>query len=378
MPPPAPATAPPQPLALHALHEARGARFTTVGGAEAVAHYGNPRAEYDALRQGVALLDLGFRSRLCVTGADRQRFLHGQVTNDILALRPGQGCYAALVNNKGRVESDLHVHCLPDELLLDFEPGLTPAVTRRLERFIVADDVQLLDVSAAYGHLAILGPRAATLAQTLAPGLTLPAAPLQSLVLPNPGAGDHILIRQPRAADDGFDLFAPAAQLPSLLQHLWDQGATPAGWQALEWMRVEAGLPRCPVDMDESVLAPEARLDARAISPSKGCYVGQEILNRLRTFAHVNRLLCGLRLDAAPEGTAPPAPGDRLCLAADGRDIGHLTTQVSSPVLGPIALGYVRREASAPGTPLLVRTAGGNRAAVVADLPFTRPPAQTP
>lgn len=362
-----------RPLALHDLHQALGARFGTVGGAVLVEHYGDPRAEHAAARHGVALLDLGFRSRLCLTGADRQRFLHGQVTNDILALRPGHGCYAALVNAKGRLESDLHVHCLAEELLLDFEPGLAGAVTRRLERFIVADDVQLIDVSAAYGHLALLGPRAAEVAQALAPDTALPPAPLQSVLLPGAGAGEAVLIRQPRGAADGFDLFAPAADLPALWSRLLAKaralGGGPAGWQALEWIRLEAGLPRCPVDMDESNLAPEARLD-HAISPNKGCYVGQEILNRLRTFAHVNRLLCGLRLDEVPSTAPAPARGDRLVLAADGREVGHLTSAAVSPACGPIALGYLRREASAPGTRILVRTATGDRPAEVAAVPF--------
>lgn len=369
-PPPDPT---PRPLALHDLHRARGARFTAVGGAEVVEHYGDPHAEHAAARQAVAVLDLGFRSRLCLTGADRQRFLHGQVTQDILALRPGHGCYAALVNAKGRLESDLHVHGLAEELLLDFEPGLAPAVTRRLERFVVADDVQIIDVADAYGHLSLLGPRAAEAARALAPDLALPDAPLRSVLLPGSGAGEAVLIRQPRGAADGFDLFAPAADLPALWAQLLETarllGGAPAGWQALEWIRLEAGLPRCPVDMDESNLAPEARLD-HAISPNKGCYVGQEILNRLRTFAHVNRLLCGLRLAEAPANVPLPARGDRLVLAADGREVGHLTSATLSPRCGRIALGYVRREAAAPGTQLLVRTAAGEVPATLTPVPF--------
>jgi folate-binding Fe-S cluster repair protein YgfZ len=116
------------------------------------------RAEYNYLRAGAGLLDLSFRSRICVTRTDRVRFLHGQVTNDIRALKQGQGCYAALITAKGKMESDLIVYALEEELLLDFEPGLTAKVSERLEKYIIADDVQLIDVSPHYGLLSVQGP----------------------------------------------------------------------------------------------------------------------------------------------------------------------------------------------------------------------------
>src|SRR6266850_2906498 len=120
------------PLPLHELHESFGARFTTVNGAEVVADYGDSPAEHAALRESAGVLDLSFRSRICLTGADRVRFLHGQVTNDVKRLRVGEGCYAALVTAKGKMESDLNIFALQEELLLDFEPGLAPTVAQRL------------------------------------------------------------------------------------------------------------------------------------------------------------------------------------------------------------------------------------------------------
>src|SRR4029077_6115329 len=127
---------PTTPLPWHEFHQSLGANFGSLNGAEIVADYGDALAEYAALRQTAGVLDLSFRSRLCLTGADRVRFLHGQITNDVKRLRPGEGCYAALVTAKGKMQSDLNVFCLADELLLDFEPGLTQAVTQRLEKFI--------------------------------------------------------------------------------------------------------------------------------------------------------------------------------------------------------------------------------------------------
>src|SRR5436853_4758573 len=139
-------------LALHDWHNSLGAQFAEVNGAEVISRYDKgPLVEYSALRNKAGLLDLSFRSRLCLGGADRTRFLHGQVTNDVNKLKPGQGCYAALVTAKGKVESDFNIYRLSNELLLDFEPGLVARVIERFEKFIIADDVQIVDVSADYG-----------------------------------------------------------------------------------------------------------------------------------------------------------------------------------------------------------------------------------
>ena len=129
-----------------------------MNGAELVADYGDALAEHAALRETAGVLDLSFRSRLCLTGADRVRFLHGQITNDVKRLHPGEGCYAALVTAKGKMQSDMNVFGLADELLLDFEPGLTQPSPQRLEKFLVADDVQVVDVAPHYGLLSVQGP----------------------------------------------------------------------------------------------------------------------------------------------------------------------------------------------------------------------------
>src|SRR5262249_41322114 len=128
-------------LALHGLHQGLGAHFIEVNGMEVVEHFGDPLAEYSALRNSGGVLDLSFRGRLCLLGTDRKRFLHGQVTNEVNALAVGQGCYAALTTAKGKMQSDLNIYCLPDELLLDFELGLTSALVERFQKYVIADDV---------------------------------------------------------------------------------------------------------------------------------------------------------------------------------------------------------------------------------------------
>ena len=165
-------------LALHEFHAALHARFADVNGAEVVDHYGEPLAEHAALRACAGVLDLSFRGRLCLTGADRVRFLNGQVTNNVKDLRPGEGCYAALVNAKGRLESDLNIYCLPDELLLDFEPGYRAPITARFEKFVIADDVQVVDASPHYGLLSVQGPRSGDVIMRLGLDWTLPEKPM--------------------------------------------------------------------------------------------------------------------------------------------------------------------------------------------------------
>src|SRR5207248_10587267 len=147
-------------LVLQKFHEGLNARFTEVNGMEVVNHYGDPLAELAALRGAAGVLDLCFRSLLCVLGADRQKFLNGQVTNNVKDLKVGEGCYAALVNAKGKMQSDLNIYVLENEILLDFEPGYSAAVAQRLEKFIIADDVQAVDVAPHYGLLSVQGPKA--------------------------------------------------------------------------------------------------------------------------------------------------------------------------------------------------------------------------
>ncbi len=345
-------------------------RWFEVDGTRVQRDFGSVPDEYRRLRETVAVVDLSYRGRLCVLGADRSRFLHGQVTNVVKDLAPGQGCYAALVSAKGKLVADLFVHCLPDELLLDLEPGLTQRVQARLEQYVIADDVQFVDVAGHYAHLAVLGPGAPAVMQNAGLNLThLPAA--GGSVVTGSEHGDLVCAHQPRGAATGFDLFVPRAAARALADRLADaarrMGGGLAGWDALEVVRVEAGLPRFGVDMDETNLAPEAGIEGRAISYQKGCYIGQEVIARIRTYGQVARALRGLLLPAGL--SAIPARG--AALRHDGREVGSVTSAVFSPALNrPIALGYVRKECHAIGTTLMIDIGGTSHPATIAALPF--------
>jgi folate-binding protein YgfZ len=402
------------PLPLHEFHHRLGARFTGLDGAEIVNDYGDWLAEHAALRQSAGVLDFSFRSRICLTGADRVRFLHGQVTNDVKKLRVGEGCYAALVTAKGKMESDLNIFNLPDELLLDFEPGLTGKISQRLEKFIVADDVQIVDVAPHYGLLSVQGPKAEAVVLAIGLFAEMPAKPFDSVKISDATLGEIYLMNQPRLSLfplpakrgegqgegqnftssprpsppfhggegeyvlRGFDLFIPnsslgvvadkliaaAKQIGGLVVPKHSEGGRACGWQAFETARIEAGIPRFGVDMDETNLPLECgpAMWDRAVVYNKGCYIGQEVINRIHSVGHVTRELRGLRL--ADDLKSMPRRGDKLF--RDGKEIGYITSAVRSPVLDAnIALGYVRREANQIGTELTLQSAGGSSAKIV-------------
>ena len=361
---------------LRACHESHSARFVAVNGVEVVNDYGDSLREYCYLQESAGVIDLSSRGRLCVAGADRKRFLHGQVTNDINRLQPGEGCYAAITNAKGKMVADANIYCLEDELLLDIEPGLTPTTFQRLDKYIIADDVQLLDVSGHYGMVSIQGPKAASVVRQAAFDMALPEGALTFKTTSGRQGGDIYCMRHDLGSVVGYDLFVPADSVGRVLEQsaalAKEHGGGLCGWQALETARIEAGIPRFNQDMDETNLAPETGIEPRAISYSKGCYIGQEVIARVRTYGQVAKALRGLRL--AGNLRALPAKGDKLYI--DQKEVGHVTSAVYSPRLqANIALGYVRREHNQAGEQLIVRTPNGDSPAVIVDLPFGTGPA---
>jgi folate-binding protein YgfZ len=381
------------PLMLHELHHGLGANFGELNGAEIVNDYGDWQAEHAALRETAGLIDLSSRSRICLVGADRARYLHGQVTNDVKKLRVGEGCYSAITTAKGKMESDLNIFALADELLLDFEPGLTEKISARLERFIVADDVQIVDAAPHYGLLSVQGPKAVEVVRALDLFNELPARPLTFVKISDTTIGEIYLVNHARLdgmqgrADNplpatgahgvtrptnfGFDLFVPNNSLGAVADKLIAAakqiGGRAVGWQSFETARIEAGIPRFGADMDETNIPLECGIASRAIVYNKGCYIGQEVINRIHSVGHVNKELRALRL--ATNWETLPQRGDKLFHA--GKEVGYVTSVVKSPTLSAnIALGYVRREVNQIGNELTLRTATGESPAKIVELPF--------
>jgi folate-binding protein YgfZ len=361
-------------LPLHEFHQSLDANFTPVNNAEVVADYGDVLAEHAALHESAGVLDLSYRSRLCLTGADRARLLHGQITNDVKKLRVGEGCYAALTTAKGKMQSDLNVFVLQDELLLDCEPGYTTPVAQRLEKYTVADDVQVVDIAPLYGLLSVQGPEATAAIHALGLFAEIPKSPFASVKVTDATLGEIYLMNHPRLGTAGFDLFVPSVALAAMADKLIAAakaiGGRAVGWSAFEIARIEAGIPRFGVDMDETNLPQECGIEARAISYNKGCYIGQEVLNRIHSMGHVNRELRGLRL--ADDLKSLPVNGDKLF--HHDKEVGYITSAVHSPRLNTnLALGYVRREVGAAETELTIIITGvGESRGTTVDLPFRK------
>ena len=353
---------------LHEFHHTLGARFAELNGTEVVADYGDALAEHAALRESAGVMDLSFRSRLCLVGADRARYLHGQVTNDVKKLRAGEGCYAAITTAKGKMESDLNIFTLADELLLDFEPGLAEKISARLGKFIVADDVQMVDAAPHYGLLSVQGPKAEAVVRAIGIFAEVPAKLLASLKISDAMLGEIYLVNNPRLGGIGFDLFVPNNSLGAVADKLIaaakSVGGRAVGWTAFETARIEAGIPRFGADMDETSIPLECGIESRAIVYNKGCYLGQEVINRIHSVGHVNRELRGLRLP--DDLKSLPVRGEKLF--SGGKEVGQITSAVKSLLAGNIALGYVRREVNSIGSELQLGVAGG--VVRIVELPF--------
>lgn len=319
---------------------------------------------------------------MCVLGADRTAFLHGQITQQVKGQAVGTGGHGCLVNAKGKMHTDLFFHVLNNEILLDFEPGLAAGVTERLERFVIAEDVQIADASQAFGLLSFQGPHAAEVAAASA------RSPKNSLVSPevsvtgaawrdfeirwheDPEFGICYLARTPRLALPGYDWYVPVEHLAAAALRIESSEISkPSRWsghQAWELARITAAIPRFGVDMDESTLPPEAGLESRAISYNKGCYIGQEVIARIRTYGEPARLLRGLRLGG--DSASPPHRG--ALLLSGEREIGRITSVVQTADREWLGLGYVRKECKARGTALSWKLRDGTGSAVVATEPF--------
>ena len=343
---------------------------------------------YHAARRGAAFIDLSDRGRIVLTGTDRASYMQGLLTNDIAALPPGEGCYSAYLTPQGRMIADMAVINLGDELLLDVDAGVTAMLLERLREFVFTEDVAVEDRTAAWTSLAVHGPAAARIVAALVrpagDGSPLGADTLGRLpeYRQRPGRfadAPVAVVRSDEIGEVGFVLYADADAAPPLTEALAAAGAARLDAETFALLRLEAGRPAFPADMDESTIPLEAGIESRAISLTKGCYVGQEVIVRIlhRGQGRVARRLVGLRLG---DGEPPPEAGTPLRRAdePEAEPVGTVTTARRSPALGEtIALGYVKRELAAPGTALVAADGDRRVAAAVTTRPFLPSPVAT-
>jgi tRNA-modifying protein YgfZ len=300
---------------------------------------------YDALRSTAAWLDLSSRGKIVVTGEDRARLLHAMTTNQIQQLQPGEGCYAFFLNAQGRILADANVFCRQDDFLLDVEPETREPLLQHLDKFIIADDVTLDDATSRVATLDLEGPEAVSLAARL--GATMsekpPEKPWSHTVW-----NEVMVARVNFTGAPGMRFFIPTDQKPRMIELLPQAGAREASLDAARVVRLEHFKPRFGEDIFTTTLSQETQ-QMHAVNFNKGCYIGQEIVERVRSRGLVHRMLAGVEIDS----TEVPAPDTRLLQGEE--NIGKMTSAAFSPALGKIVgLAYLRRELAEPGTALTV------------------------
>jgi tRNA-modifying protein YgfZ len=289
---------------------------------------------YDALRKHAAVIDLSGRARLRLTGEDRKRLLHAMTTNHIQDMQPGQTLYAFFLNAQGRILADAHVFCAEEYLLLDLEPENREKICQHLDKYIIADDVTIEDCTETTSELAVEGPHSAEFA----------------------GFQRGDVLQASVTGQPGFRMVIPAQEKPGLMSEVLSAGCVEAAPDAVRTVRIENGVPRYGEDFSESSLAQETRL-LHALHFNKGCYLGQEIVERVRSRALLNRFLTAIRI----EGSTPPDPGTEV--RSGDKPAGKITSAVFSPDQNCVrGFAVLRAEFANPGTPLSV---GGADAQVI-------------
>jgi glycine cleavage system T protein len=351
-------------LVLHPYHERQGARFLPQGVWETPEHYGHPGDEYQAVRERVGLADLSYTGKLLIGGPDRLPFLQNIVSNDLQLLTPDKTIYNTLLSAKGKMLSAFYVSSLDEELLLEMEDA--EATAQQLMRYKFRSRIKI--DAPSWGRLLVAGPNARSV---LAACATSTPTEENRFFRTELHGGPAILIRRSLTGEEDYQIYIQESGLAALWEQLLyvgqEAGITPVGQTALETLRIEAGLPRYGVDMDDQTIPVEAGLESEAISYTKGCYPGQEVLARIQTYGHVNRKLAGLVI----EGDTLPTKGDRIVV--QDIDRGWITSATVSPALKKvIAMAYLRTEAATSGTQVEVQSVQSRLPAHVVALPFYR------
>jgi folate-binding protein YgfZ len=334
-------------------------------GATTAAGFGDPQGEFAALRSGCGVYDLGFRAKISLTGSDRVRWLNGMVTNNVRDLAVGQGVYAFLLNPQGHILGDLYAYHRGESITVDTDSGQVEKILATFEHYIIMDDVEVTDLSEQMTALGIAGPKSREV--LTAAGITVPDTKPLEIVTPRCDCQCDCLqctvVRGENAEHESYEIWIASQQVRALWDALRAAGAAPVGSDALELHRIVSGIPRYGVDIRERDL-PQETEQARALNFNKGCYVGQEIVERIRSRGAVHRKFTGF----LAEGFATVATGTKI--VAGEKEVGEITSTAS---LGApsgektVALGYIRREVGVPGREVTIGTAR----AIVVQLPVS-------
>jgi len=355
-------------LSMHGHHDRLGGVFGSIGDWELPLHYGDPEEEALQMRKTGGFMDRSFMGKLHVKGKDSLQFLQGMVTNDLNLVSLEKGIYSLIVTIKGKIVADFTIYQLDEEgFLLILQPGLTHPIQTLLDRYIIASQVEIQDVTDQWGILSLHGPKVTPLIEKIFE---------ERIRDKEPYSVDSLLWKGQRVwitsrfglGERGFDLFTSLETMVPLWEELLKEGEKdeifPFGSQTYEILRIEAGTPVFGSELDETVFPMEAGVEY-AVNYDKGCYIGQETITRMKFRGHVNRHRVGFEV----QGEELPKKGDRLFF--DGKDVGSVSSTVYSPSLKKIiGMGYVRKEQSPSGTPLVLKGLSGDMNATVSVLPF--------
>jgi folate-binding protein YgfZ len=342
-----------------AQHNGTDSSVARPGSVEPRDDFGDVRAEFQALVSGSGVYDRSSRAKISLTGSDRVRWLNGMVTNNIRDLEAGRGVYAFLLNPQGHILGDLYAYNRGESLLVDTDQLQVEKILAVFDKYIIMDDVEAANISDQLNAIGIAGPRSREALQAAGFGVR-ELKPLQFVET----TWQQIaltLVRGDNPQVESFELLLAPADTERVYETLTKAGAKPVGAAALELLRIAAGIPRYGVDIRERDLPQETEQE-RALNFSKGCYVGQEIVERIRSRGQVRRKFTGFEIDGQL-----PAPGSKI--QVEGKDVGEITSAATLPVAGNerrVGLGYIRREEATPAKQV---EAGGSPAAV-ANLPF--------
>ena len=353
---------------LYETHRNLGATFREIHeGWDLVDYFSDPRQEHHAVRTGVGISDLSHRGRLRLTGEDRAKYLHRIISNDVEGLGVGDGNYATILTNRGKLIADMKVYVLEEEFVIATNAETTQILAQELDKYLIADDAVIDDVTDRTGMIGVHGPKSADLMRN-AFGMDVDG--LQEHYSVSCTVEDRwiVCIRANETGEIGYNLYTASTSL----EWLWDAALTkgrefgvyPVGLNALNLLRIEAGIPQYGAELTDSIIPLEAELK-NALDFEKGCYIGQEIVARMNYRGHPNRLLRGLKIDH-------DTPPDQGSLIFNGeKEVGWITSAINSPTLGEtIGMGYVRTAFSDSNSEVEIETADGRVKATVVLLPF--------
>lgn len=354
---------------LHDHHNRLGATFEEVTGWSMPAHYGDAAAEHRAVRNTVGLADLSHRGKLRVTGDDRVKWLQSVISNDILPLQPGQGRYSSFLTHKGKMLTYFRVYLQSDAVMLEDVGEIGDQTYKALRKFLLyGTKAKMEDCAESWGLLLVSGPKASLVVKATF-GTDVDDVKPVNFVTAVIGGQTALVIRTEETGEQDYEILIPADGLVAAWERLMEAGAShgikPVGSQAREALRMEAGLPKAGPDLNEDIVPPEANLEDKAFSLSKGCYPGQEVVARMDTYGSVRRHLVGLVV----KGSAVPPKGARLF--SGDREVGWISSATFSPQLkAPIAFGFPLRDFGAAGSQLRITADNASFDATVQPLPF--------